>query len=701
MNDRVFVSYSRKDSAAVLPAVERLSRNGLRVWIDQSSIPASVPWFDEIVQAIRESVLVVAFESFDWHSSASCRSERRLAESLGKPLLYVDPNGLSPDSIAATVQSRLSRISEAHRARAELLGRSFRWSRGGRRRRDLARGRRLRVYRTVQSGSDDPYAGEFVRRSRRAVRIRAVMGFLVVPITLVAAASVYAVYQANDLVRDQLNTGSAALLQNLRAQRAVEFNPYLGLAASIRQIDENRETASEFTLRNTITSALRQSLPSAYDAGEVDPTSLAVDVPLPAPSGSRYVVIRSPARIEIHEDGFVTVAGDVASVDGFAWSPDGRSIAVADAAGVHLIDALRGVTYATLRGVPFVTGVVWRTPQTVQAGTADGHVATWTLAAVSIDHDPSWWFMDSSQASDGSVVALTRSGELLRMPSDGRSLARFASTGLDVASAVATTPTGWVVAGSLDGRQRLVEVGADGSTQSIPVEGCATADLDWAPTLESVVVLCQDGGYLLWNPPTEDLRHYRSGLVSGRAVVATDQQVLLVGGPIEVVRVTSTGESELVRLGVVGCLDGFRMMVAVPGLDAVFGVGVGLRGCAQRLSFTSEGQVDTAYVFVDGASATEARGLALSRDGTMLAVGDSNGTISIVDPDSIGTLQTIDLTGSEIRGVAFVDNDTAVIAVTRDGDALRVPIDQARLGLDEARDLAGTKLAQGQGWGLV
>jgi hypothetical protein len=89
MNRKVFVSYSRQDGELVLSYVTALREKGVRPWIDRSGIDAASNWSAQIVDAIRESDLVIVMCSRSSVASPNVAREVALATEEKKRILPV------------------------------------------------------------------------------------------------------------------------------------------------------------------------------------------------------------------------------------------------------------------------------------------------------------------------------------------------------------------------------------------------------------------------------------------------------------------------------------------------------------------------------------------------------------------------------------------------------------------------------------
>jgi TIR domain len=128
---RLFFSYARPDRPRVESLVTRLRQAGIDVWLD-SDLVGGWPWWDKILGQIRSCDVVVAAVSRASIDSEACRSERDYAARLGKPILplaleHVSP-GLFPPDIARIQIIDYTRPNEA--AALKLAGAIFAYPQG-------------------------------------------------------------------------------------------------------------------------------------------------------------------------------------------------------------------------------------------------------------------------------------------------------------------------------------------------------------------------------------------------------------------------------------------------------------------------------------------------------------------------------------------------------------------------------------------
>lgn len=93
----IFISYAHKDSDIVIPIIDRLQKDGYRVWYDEGIAPGS-NWDIYISEHLDQSSNVLGFLSKAYVKSQNCRDELALTRLKGKPmnLVYIDDVQLSP-----------------------------------------------------------------------------------------------------------------------------------------------------------------------------------------------------------------------------------------------------------------------------------------------------------------------------------------------------------------------------------------------------------------------------------------------------------------------------------------------------------------------------------------------------------------------------------------------------------------------------
>lgn len=89
MKNDIFISYSRKDTNTVDEFVKRFEAEGFRVWIDRDGIESGDAFKRVIVNAIKESAIVVFFSSEPSNKSPWTTKEISIAVHYGKPIIPI------------------------------------------------------------------------------------------------------------------------------------------------------------------------------------------------------------------------------------------------------------------------------------------------------------------------------------------------------------------------------------------------------------------------------------------------------------------------------------------------------------------------------------------------------------------------------------------------------------------------------------
>lgn len=107
----VFISYSHKDSEAVLQVIKELQKNSYRVWYDDGIDPGT-EWDKNIAEHVENCGYFIAFISKNYISSSNCKDELNFARDLEKKrfLVYIEEVELPSE-----MKMRLSRIQNIHK----------------------------------------------------------------------------------------------------------------------------------------------------------------------------------------------------------------------------------------------------------------------------------------------------------------------------------------------------------------------------------------------------------------------------------------------------------------------------------------------------------------------------------------------------------------------------------------------------------
>jgi hypothetical protein len=101
----IFISYARKDGAAVRAIQQDVERAQREVWYDRD-LQGGQAWWDTVLDQIRRSELVIFVVSPDSIASKACRAELAYAVAVGRPIVPVQVRDtnilLAPDPIGLT-----------------------------------------------------------------------------------------------------------------------------------------------------------------------------------------------------------------------------------------------------------------------------------------------------------------------------------------------------------------------------------------------------------------------------------------------------------------------------------------------------------------------------------------------------------------------------------------------------------------------
>ncbi|PLS26082.1 toll/interleukin-1 receptor domain-containing protein [Bifidobacterium parmae] len=645
----VFVSYSRRQSAAADTLIDWMERNGIAVWKDTASMPAGVAWRRQVTEAIRGADLVVMCVSRLWYGSRACRDEEHWAAHYHRPQVRipVDEGRFDPARAVAAIQAAWAAVTPEDRLAGELETAAGDWANRGGRSRDLARGRALKAYRRAFGGS-----ARGPRGSRQGTRGGGAATAAPRPITSVAAR-----YLTQSIRRGVILRVLAAL-----AAIAIVCAGVSGVtfATRMRQIDAANTQANEESRRwDALRDALDESpykametvLAQPHDAATMRGSMfvatmrmvLAAHVPDdygdatdPRFSGYDFPDALDTRRPDALADAGVSAA-TIAKTRGYAVSPDGLEVAALGGADVRILDARRGDTLMTLTGANLtkVTSMAWSEDGSALAvRSSDGKATVWKVrAGTTIVKNTGSWFMDGAAlggvggaSGNGSRAALlARDGRVTLVDTaKGRVVSDAVRVPVDVGVAIATAPDATdtaVVAGTKDGNTVLYRVafggdasGADGAggagdagdagdagkaTRIEVPDGCAPGAIAVLPGGREIAIGCgaqidvigmRGGGpsRTIVNDAGADVTALRAD-GEGRLFVGFD------GGTLAVVE---AGSSTLIRpdaaasdVGSVGiCLGGTARAVAVSGSKALFvGDGTPAQLCSRGVSRSRTG----------------------------------------------------------------------------------------------------------------
>lgn len=675
----VFVSYSRLDANQVLPLVETLKVSGFSVWIDQTSIAASVPWHEEIVKAIRSADLVIVMDSPHFRQSQACAAEVSVADSLRKSSLVIDLADARTDWVER-VKLEAGQIGPVERVRSMLLGASYRWDRAGRPRDHLVRGPLLSEFATVLPLTDDPYAADFVRASKRRRRRRRYAAALasLTTVSLLLASRVVA--RLDDAVLSRIESATADMATTHEVEAALRRSPAAGLRVAVAEAD----AVESWSTRMGLAAALQQELPlSVTRNGEAEGPGAAPTLPsgFEATQGNQRIVI-TPAGLRI--EGPIPLRLSLGPVTAVAWSQDGRLIAAATQQGVRVIRIDSGKELAVLRGFEgSITDLAWSDGRlTAIAGAS---TATWAQPAVPPSATTDFEVRALSMGSTGSALLVGTAGELAVW--DGQALAHLTGSipFIDLLS-VRPSGSGWVIASDTeDGEGLLTRVSGSGEVgEETMLGGCDPFAMAVADATAIIGCFASDVLQVRLADGHSERLPIDDFQVAG---LIRDADGTLLATSVYGEFFKWTGE-EWAMLGLwrTGCTFGSTILESSPDGRRILVSGSGVSSLCTHLRHNPEDRSDQNRL-VPPAGVQTIRAASWSPDGRTLAAAAASGELWLFDAEHYVTREVMVPSGVELVGVEFIDSSSVLIA-TRDGEILTVDVSMATADLAGQRALA-------------
>jgi WD40 repeat protein len=732
----VFVSYSRADAAWVTGLTRRLEAGGQPTWLDQRDIPMTLPWFEQIGDAIAAADLFLICDSPASRESANCGAEARLAFDAGKRSLEVKVGG-DPAAAAAEVDRAIAGLDPAYRVRTELAVLARDWDRGGRERSALisARVRRRLAAGLAVEPPPDPTERAFLKASRSRSRRRTALSVLVG--LTIAVSGLFAVVINAALKRsNKENDHQAAVYMRTHAELAnVGNDPYQGLdeAAALGQ----NESATDASV---IAGALSTGVPDdafqvpasarRFASDEIGQTVGVVGAGgslWQRPAGARDVreARRSPpgafaapprgaqslrVRPEPHSATVEVLRG------GAIWrrivfsqppqvlqlSPDGRELAAAGGGLVEIADLQLGAVRTTLSGAAgSIRDLAWSADGGRLWALGGKLVVSWDTrdGAVLLD-DPNARFEALLPAARESAAwAVARDGEL-RMFNTGNGTVLATLHVPDEILSGAGAPDGSFAALSGERGLWIVPLRNGGEPRLMRIPEC---DLGRAAFIDAKTLFlpCLSGDLLQISAARRTVeRHIHIARVGAFAVRALPRSgLLLVSDTLaDLFAVRGPGQvKELFRSRCGGSIT--RIGVAATGrVIAPVGSGTGISGCLRRGVLKGDDPAERSnwsFVAVDdeGNSAL-AEASAVSRDGETFAYGYSDGTVILHPTTDILPTQTIENVVGEIRDM-YVTPGNQLLVATAAGIVQRIPLCDRCLSNRSMARLAKSRLERG------
>jgi hypothetical protein len=703
---RVFVSYSRKDGAWVVPMVDRLGAIGVETWIDQRALPVSLPWLDEIQDAIEEAVVVLVCDSPSWRDSSACAAERAIADDLGKQFLTVTV-GSDIAAAALHVAAAVQRVPKSVVAATELHVRARNWVRAGRPKGALVSWRvQRRLRRSLAAGQvKEQPARAFVRASARRTARRSVWTASLVVVAVLGGAVIKLlpdVRRSFEESNQQLADRTAAKAE---IHTAMSRNVYDALEV-VAALGDNEG----FIDADSLATALEPMLPDdAFGADQplvrfryevVD-----ADVVVEAADGTVYrraaeardlrdaevasgrlpeaqVVASSLAVDPDASSGVVTIRRngviyrrivlDGGPVSIVALSPNERWLAAAHFNRVVIVDVESGLARSEARGTPtMLSDLAWSADSQRLWAVAGGRAMSWTVvdARVLVDEPGSWFQAVITHDDDLWVVDRagtfrqldSRTGEEHRRVELGHPIYSVTHGTTDKVFAVSDDAS-WVVdlvsgsAKSLDdlectGSLGLGGMSTDGTAAFVPCTSgrLFVIDLNHPSVIGSIEVEHATSAAV-----SSDGRHVHVGTARGDYV-----EIDLNSAQAKSKRPALTCAGDLLDVDVHH--------------EAIVGVGYGAGRIGCVVSTANDGSTWNNWLHVVDDS-THARSVEFVDNGRAFAVGLSNGDVVVSPTENLLPHLTIHAAAGAVRDLSYAEATGELFVATRDGMVLAVPV---------------------------
>lgn len=734
----VFVSYSRADAKWVTQLTQRLETAGNAIWLDQRDIPMTLPWFEQIGDAIAAADLFLVCDSPTSRESANCGAEARLAFEARKPSLEVTV-GEDPTAAAGAVTRAVAEQHPSERARTEIAVLARDWDRGGRQRNALisARVRRRLSAEIVPQPRLGQLERAFLKASRSRSRRRAAVSVLIaltVAISVLLAIGFDAAVEKYEAANDRQ---AAAYTETNRALRRVADDPYAGLGEAA-VLGRNESATDAEVIADAFDSGVPEDafrVPRSarrFTAAEVGSVVAVVDAdgdvlgrgamerdvrvarPVPSevgaeqePSGWWLETDPHSGGVDVFRDGVLwrRIAFSQRP-QALALSPDRRELAAAAGGLVEIADLRLGRVRTEVSGaVGPIRDLAWSVDGAHLWALGRGLVVAWDVRdGVVLLNRSDERFEALLPGGAGTAWVVGQSGTLRKFDvGNGRVLTTLRVR--DKIHAGGGAADGSVAA--LSGERGLWIVPLGGATPRLmPFDECTSGRPVFADP-ETLYLPCINADLLRISVQArrveQRIRVSPIGVFAIRPLPRTD--VLLASDTLSglfAVRGDGEGDGEgeseeIFRGGCGGSIT--RIAVDASGkVVAPVGSGTGFSGCLRRGMLDGGDPSDrgdwTFDALNDEAGSVLAEAAAVSRDSNVFAYGYSDGTVILHPTVNILPSLTVTNVVGEIRDMYVTAGDQLLVA-TADGIVQRLPLCDRCLTNRALARLARARLARG------
>lgn len=727
----IFVSYPRVCEPEVAELQKQLEARGIEVWRDTEQLRYGTHWDARVTAAIRAASAVVLFQAPAWFSSKPCHIEEEQARYYHRPLIEIPFDADTDDlaKIAETIAQRFAARSEDDDLIADLETRAAAWADGGSRARLLARGRDLKRFRRLMGRHADgttDVARAFVSRSTGHTRLVRTIAVLAAVAIGLSSFTVLAGHVQIKTIEDQQVAwrGMSTVMSAVRL--TAPEDPFAAAALALDACEGSDED-SWYTDLAMYHRALEVETPVSYS--ENAPAGIAFTegacTSCETASGVRIALDEAATGLLLYDEAGEVTARVVLDAPVLAVAPDptGAYVAAATQKNIKLVDTARGQVFRTFAGVAPGAGcaLAWSDAgDELALKMPAGTYAVWkTAASTHTSASTDCWFMDGCVLADGSRWAvLSRDGRITLIDrTSGELLETIQPLTTDQASGIAAGADAdavYIIAYGEPSKNALWKLDlATGAADEVSLpDGFEPREVASSTTVYDRVAVGSSDRVLVLDTQTGDVMQDVTG--SSVSTLAMDEQgrvfIGAVGGGLSVVE---PGTNELAPVkeaesdilgGAVGILPGAIPRAIACSGDMALAVGDGFNQGSSRTLTKRTGwwELNTGATgaFVTGDVGGQARAVAASPDGSVFAIGLSDGGMAFMRAGDVAMGTTVREQASEIRACTFTPQGTQVLAATRDGKILVIDVDSGGFDAATMRERVAERVSAGQSFGL-